>query len=122
MHYVRTALLMIGMVGGMALQAQGPKKEMIIRTKALSEEQVFHLKTKLSSVNGLHFCGYQPDARCLMMQYDPQLVKQPEMIVRLIKNTEQVGAMKVIRNVTIYEVLDGSIDANRAIAADQSGH
>jgi hypothetical protein len=102
--------------------AQSPKKELILLTKPLSESQVFHIKNKLTDMKGVHFCGYQPASRCLLLQYDPVGKNTADVIVKTIKNSETVGDVKIVRNKTIYEILDGGYTPSTEVANDPAEH
>lgn len=103
------ALLFTCMVWLNSFAVEDCSRELILQVPRMDEARVGRIQRQLKCLEGVHFCGYYIEASCLFIRYDPAKMKDPEIIITVIRSLN--GKIKVngVKGYTMYDVIDGKL-------------
>ncbi len=90
-------------------QDQRQWKELVLKVPELNENDVARIQRQMNCFENIHFSGYVPTARCLILKYDPNTFHDHDIIPCTINYLNRIP-VEVINSFSIYDVVDGKLD------------
>lgn len=90
-------------------QDQSNWKDLILKVPSLDEQGVARISRQLACFSDLHFNGYVKDENCMLLKYDAEKIKDPDIILTTICFLNDRFPIKEIEGLNMYEIIDGKL-------------